>query len=65
MEEEEEEKKKEEEEEKKKKKKKRLKCCVLSGGGLCARLIPRPEESYRVYVTLSAIKCNNNLFRLQ
>jgi len=23
-------------------------CCVLSGRGLCAGLIPRPEESYRV-----------------
>jgi hypothetical protein len=24
-------------------------CCVLSGRGLCVMLIPRPEESYRVW----------------
>jgi hypothetical protein len=24
-------------------------CCVLSGGGLCDELVPRPEESYRVW----------------
>jgi hypothetical protein len=24
-------------------------CCVLSGRGLCDRLIPRPEESYRLW----------------
>jgi hypothetical protein len=24
-------------------------CCVLSGRGLCARLITRPEESYRLW----------------
>jgi len=24
-------------------------CCVLSGRGLCVGLIPRPEESYRVW----------------
>jgi hypothetical protein len=24
-------------------------CCVLSGRGLCDGLIPRPEESYRVW----------------
>jgi len=23
-------------------------CCVLSGRGLCDKLIPRPEESYRL-----------------
>jgi hypothetical protein len=38
-------------------------CCVLSGRGLCDELITRPEESYRVClcVTLSVIRCNNNL----
>ena len=29
-------------------------CCLLSGGGLCAGLITRSEESYRV-ICLSAI----------
>ena len=24
-------------------------CCVLSGTGLCDELVPRPEESYRVW----------------
>jgi hypothetical protein len=24
-------------------------CCVLSGRGLCDKLVPRPEESYRVW----------------
>jgi hypothetical protein len=24
-------------------------CCVLSGRGLCDELVPRPEESYRVW----------------
>ena len=24
-------------------------CCVLSGRGLCDQLIPRPEESYRLW----------------
>jgi hypothetical protein len=24
-------------------------CCVLSGTGLCDELIPRPEESYRLW----------------
>jgi hypothetical protein len=24
-------------------------CCVLSGRGLCDGLVPRPEESYRVW----------------
>jgi hypothetical protein len=37
-------------------------CCVLSGRGLCDRPISRPEETYRVCVSLSVIKCNNNLY---
>jgi hypothetical protein len=24
-------------------------CCVLSGRGLCDGLVPRPEESYRMW----------------
>jgi hypothetical protein len=24
-------------------------CCVLSGRGLCDGLVPRPQESYRVW----------------
>jgi hypothetical protein len=24
-------------------------CCVLSGRGLCDKLVPRPEESYRLW----------------
>jgi len=39
------------------------KCCVLSGAGLYYGLIPRPEESYRVWyvcVLLIVIKCNSN-----
>jgi hypothetical protein len=24
-------------------------CCVLSGRGLCDKLVPRPEESYRTW----------------
>jgi hypothetical protein len=24
-------------------------CCVLSGRGLCNELVPRPEESYRLW----------------
>jgi hypothetical protein len=24
-------------------------CCVLSGSGLCDELVPRPEESYRLW----------------
>jgi hypothetical protein len=24
-------------------------CCVLSGRGLCDELVPRPEESYRMW----------------
>ena len=32
-------------------------CCVLSVGGLCDRLIPRPEESYRVCVCVCVCVC--------
>ena len=39
-------------------------CCVFAGRGIFDGPIPRPEESYRVYVcvcfSLSVIKCNNN-----
>jgi hypothetical protein len=24
-------------------------CCVLSGRGLCDELVPRPEDSYRLW----------------
>ena len=24
-------------------------CCVMSGRGLCDELVPRPEESYRLW----------------
>jgi hypothetical protein len=45
------------------------KCCVLSGRGLCAGPIPRPEESYRVYVcvcmSFSVIRCNSKPPQLQ
>ena len=27
-------------------------CCVLSGRGLCNEPIPRPEKSYRVFVSI-------------
>jgi hypothetical protein len=30
-------------------------CCVLSGRGLCVGLVPRPEESYRVWCVWSVI----------
>jgi hypothetical protein len=30
-------------------------CCVLSGRGLCDELVPRPEESYRMWCVLSVI----------
>jgi hypothetical protein len=30
-------------------------CCVLSGRGLCDKLVPRPEESYRVWCVQSVI----------
>jgi hypothetical protein len=33
---------------------------MLSGINLCDGPIPRPEVSYRVCVTLSAIRCNNS-----
>ena len=38
-------------------------CCVLSGKGPCEGPIPRPEESYRVCVSLSVIKCNSNFLQ--
>jgi len=28
-------------------------CCVLSGRGLCDELIPRPEESYRLWCVVA------------
>jgi hypothetical protein len=28
-------------------------CCVLSGTGLCDELVPRPEESYRLWCVLN------------
>ena len=28
-------------------------CCVLSGRGLCDELIPRPEESYRLWCVIA------------
>jgi hypothetical protein len=40
-------------------------CCVLSGRGLSVGPIPGPEESYRVRMTLSVIRYNNNHLRLQ
>jgi hypothetical protein len=40
-------------------------CCLLSGRGLCDGLITRPEESYRVRVSLSVIRRNNNPLYLQ
>jgi hypothetical protein len=40
-------------------------CCVLSGRDLCDGPIPRPEESYRVCISLSAIRCNGNPLHLQ
>jgi hypothetical protein len=30
-----------------------MEVCILSLGGLCDGLIPRPEESYRVYVCVT------------
>jgi hypothetical protein len=30
-------------------------CCVLSGRGICDELVPRPEESYRVWCVSSVI----------
>jgi hypothetical protein len=32
-------------------------CCVLSGRGLCDELVPRPEESYRVWCVSNV--CDN------
>jgi hypothetical protein len=39
--------------------------CVLSGRGLCYGLITRPEECYRVCVSVSVIRCNNNPVHIQ
>jgi len=39
-----------------------VECCVLLGRGLCDGPIPLPEESYRVCVSLSVIRCNINLY---
>ena len=33
--------------------------CVLSGRGLCDGPIPRPEESYRIFVSRSVDRCTN------
>ena len=30
-------------------------CCVLSGRCLCDELIPRPEESYRVWCVVECV----------
>jgi hypothetical protein len=35
-------------------------CCVLSGRGLCDELVPRPEESYRVWCVSSVIVKHRN-----
>jgi hypothetical protein len=35
-------------------------CCVLSGRGLCDLPKTHPEESYRVCVSWSVIRCNNS-----
>jgi len=40
-------------------------CRVLSSRGLCDELITRPEESYRICVSLSVIGCNNDPLHLQ
>jgi hypothetical protein len=32
-------------------------CCILSGRGLCDGLIPRPEESYLVYLCVFECVC--------
>ena len=42
-----------------------VKCCVLSGIGLYGGPIPHPEQSCRVCVSLSVIKCNVNPLHLQ
>ena len=33
-------------------------CCVMSGRGLCDGPIPRPEESYRLYVCVYLCVCD-------
>jgi hypothetical protein len=40
-------------------------CCVLSGRGLCDGPIARPEEFYRICVSLIVIMCNNTALHLQ
>jgi hypothetical protein len=40
-------------------------CWVLSGRGVCNGTNPGLKESYRVPVSLSVIRCNNNLLFLQ
>jgi hypothetical protein len=34
-------------------------CCVLSGRGLCDGLVPRPEESYRLWCVSNAQMCDH------
>jgi hypothetical protein len=36
-------------------------CCVLSGRGLCDELVPRPEESYRVWCVF---ECNREVSKM-
>jgi hypothetical protein len=36
-----------------------------AGRGLYDKPIPRPEESYRIFVSLSVIRCNSNSLHLQ
>jgi hypothetical protein len=31
-------------------------CCVFTGGGICAGLIPRPEESYRLWCVCVCVR---------
>ena len=40
-------------------------CCVLSGRDLCDGPIPRPEKSYRVCLSLSAMRSNSKTLHLQ
>jgi hypothetical protein len=40
-------------------------CCVLSSRRMCDGPIPHPEQSYRVCVSLSFIRCNNNPLHLR
>ena len=35
-------------------------CCVLSSKDLCDGPITRPDESYRVCLSLTVIRCSNN-----